>query len=190
MASRAEASIGALHVDHVATDMAGLPTSGLAEGDIGLAGGVLYAWDGQTWIDQGAPALSTGGGCVWTGWQDPADLPASTVRDGDIWLQTPRYLTDLDPDNTTPGADTSRYYTYWEGEADNSPSVLVMLDQVATDLLVRLHGAWWSMIWRVGSTLTPGRDDATSAQATAARAADARLLELETRIMALETKTK
>lgn len=190
MASRAEASIGALHVDHVATDMAGLPASGLAEGDIGLAGGVLYAWDGQTWIDQGAPALSTGGGCVWTGWQDPADLPASTVRDGDIWLQTPRYLTDLDPGNTTPGADTSRYYTYWEGEADNSPSVLVMLDQVATDLLVRLHGAWWSMIWRVGSTLTPGRDDATSAQATAARAADARLLGLETRIMALESKTK
>lgn len=190
MASRAEASIGALYVDHVATDMAGLPTSGLAEGDIGLVGGVLYAWDGQTWIDQGAPALSTGGGCVWTGWQDPADLPASTVRDGDIWLQTPRYLTDLDPGNTTPGADTSRYYTYWEGEADNSPSVLVMLDQVATDLLVRLHGAWWSMIWRVGSTLTPGRDDATSAQATAARAADARLLELETRIMALESKTK
>ena len=96
------------------------------------------------------------GAQVWVGWEDPTAQHASDVMDGDLWLKSPHYLTEIDPDNPTPGAGTATYYTYSLGEKDNSPSVLITLDSVVTELFIRQSGVWSPMIWHVGTSLTPG----------------------------------
>lgn len=121
---------------------------------------------------------------IWTGWEDPKIQHSSDVKDGDLWLKSPHYLTDIDPDNPTEGASTAEYYTYSQGAADNSPSILVRTGQVITDLLEYSDGAWWSLIWRVESSLTPGK---TIQQATAS-ASMLPEIELLTRVEALEAE--
>lgn len=123
---------------------------------------------------------------VWVGWEDPTVQHDSDVMDGDLWLKSPHYLTDLDPDNPTEGASTAEYYTYAQGEEDNSPSVLIRTGQVVTDLLEYWNGAWWSLIWRVESSLTPGKQ-MTQKATVANTLPETKLL---TRIEALEAEVK
>ena len=156
-----------IHVSHVASDVSGLPASGASEGELALVGGELYAWDGSSWLSQGRPTVSGRDGIrVWKQWDDPALAEGNDVREGDLWMMTPHYLTDLDPDSPAEGAAAAEYYTYAEGVPDDSPSVLVMTRQVVVDLLERHLGCWWSLIWRVESSLTPGREE--TVQETAA----------------------
>lgn len=124
---------------------------------------------------------------VWAGWEDPTVQHASDVMDGDLWLKSPHYLTEIDPDNPTPGADTATYYTYSLGEKDNSPSVLITLDSVVTELFIRKNGVWFSMIWQVGTSLTPGVtiSDKKLFESTQN---EAKLVELDTRVQNLELK--
>lgn len=121
----------------------------------------------------------------YRGWQDPAETGV-TLHNGDLWLKTPHYLTDINPDNPTEGASTAEYYTYAQGAADNSPSVLIRTGQVVTDLLEYSDGAWWSLIWRVDSSLTPGKET-TQSTAVASTLSETELL---TRIEALEAEVK
>ena len=123
---------------------------------------------------------------VWVGWEDPIVQHASDVADGDLWLKTPHYLTDIDPDNETDGASTAEYYTYSQGKKDNSTSVLVRTGQVVTDLLEYWNGAWWSLIWQVESSLTPGKETMKST-VSVSTLSEAELL---TRIEALEADVK
>ena len=128
--------------------------------------------------------VKTPGVTLYKGWQDPAET-GTNPNNGDLWLKTPHYLTDIDPDNPTEGASTAEYYTYAQGAEDNSPSVLVRTGQVVTDLLEYSDGAWWSIIWRVDSSLTPGKE--TTQVAAVRTLSDAELL---TRIEALEAEVK
>ena len=127
------------------------------------------------------------GAQVWVGWEDPTVQHASDVMDGDLWLKSPHYLTEIDPDNPTPGAGTATYYTYSLGEKDNSPSVLITLDSVVTELFIRNNGIWSPMIWQVNTSLTPGATTSDKEPAEVAQH-DAKLLELDTRVQNLESK--
>lgn len=129
--------------------------------------------------------VKTLGVTLYKGWQDPAET-GTNLNNGDLWLKTPHYLTDIDPDNPTEGASTAEYYTYAQGTEDNSPSVLVRTSQVVTDLFEYSNGAWLSLIWRVDSSLTPGRELMQSTSAARALS-DAELL---TRVEALEAEVK
>lgn len=128
--------------------------------------------------------IKTPGVTLYKGWQDPSET-GTNLNNGDLWLKTPRYLTDIDPANQTEGASTAEYYTYAQGAADNSPSVLVRTGQIITDMLEYSNGAWRSLIWRVDSSLTPGKE--TTQGAAARTLSDTELL---TRIEALEAEVK
>ena len=156
-----------LQIDYTAASSGELPTSGVTEGQTGIVNGELFVWDGSRWVSQGRPTVSGRDGIrVWKQWDDPALVDGNDVREGDLWMMTPHYLTDLDPDSPAEGAEAAEYYTYAEGVPDNSPSGLVMTRQVVVDLLERHLGCWWSLIWRVESSLTPGREE--TVQETAA----------------------
>ena len=127
------------------------------------------------------------GAQVWVGWEDPTVQHSGDVMDGDLWLKSPHYLKEIDPDNPTPGADTATYYTYSLGEPDNSPSVLITLDSVVTELLIRQYGVWFPMIWQVGTSLTPGATTSDQ-ELFKSEQNDAKLLELDTRVQNLESK--
>lgn len=127
------------------------------------------------------------GAQVWVGWEDPTVRHSSDVMDGDLWLKSPHYLTEIDPDNPTSGANTATYYTYSLGEKDNSPSVLITLDSVVTELFIRKNGVWFSMIWQVGTSLTPGATSPDQ-ESFVSTQNEAKLLELDTRVQNLELK--
>lgn len=63
--------------------------------------------------------------------------------------------------------------------------MLVRTGQIITDMLEYSNGAWWSLIWRVDSNLTPGKE--TTHVSAARTLSDAELL---TRIEALEVEVK
>ena len=176
-----------LTVSYVADSVDSLPKKSVQTGALAMVNGALYAWNGTQWASQGTPTMSGRDGIrVWKDWQDPTLAGGNDVRDGDLWLKTPHYLTDIDPDNAADGASTAEYYTYAQGTEDNSPSVLIRTGQVVTDLLEYWNGAWWSLIWRVESSLTPGKQ--ITQKATAANSLSE--TELLTRIEALEAEVK
>lgn len=140
--------------------------------------------DGDGTNSSSLKVVKTPGVTLYKGWQDPAET-GTNLNNGGLWLKTPHYLTDIDPDNPTGGASTAGYYTYAQGAADNSPSVLVRTGQIITDMLEYSNGAWWSLIWRVDSSLTPGKE---TTQAAAERTlSDTELL---TRVEAFEAEVK
>ncbi len=174
-----------LRVSHVAADAGSLPSSGNATGDLALVSGVMYAWDGSAWQAQGTPGYAgRDAPVVWTGSVDPASAGDADVRDGDLWLVNPATVGEITGDTD----NLNTFYTYWEGEADNSPSVLVNVWQVATDLRVRRYGAWWSVIWRVGSDLEPGRNVTEETTPATSPTTDPAVQRLEARVMALEAQ--
>lgn len=172
-----------LTVSYVADNVDSLPKQSVQTGALAMVNGTLYAWNGTQWVSQGTPTVSGRDGIrVWKNWQDPTLADGNDVRDGDLWIKTPHYLTDIDSDNVTEGASTAEFYTYALGEEDNSPSVLVQTSQVVTDILEYSNGTWLSLIWRVDSNLTPA-SKRLGVQTTASALSEAELL---TRIEALE----
>lgn len=172
-----------LTVSYVADNVDSLPKQSVQTGALAMVNGTLYAWNGTQWVSQGTPTVSGRDGIrVWKNWQDPTLADGNDVRDGDLWIKTPHYLTDIDSDNVTEGASTAEFYTYALGEEDNSPSVLVQTSQVVTDILEYSNGTWLSLIWRVDSNLTPA-SKRLGVQTTASALSETQLL---TRIEALE----
>ena len=134
-----------LRVSHVAADAGSLPQAGNVAGDLAIVSGSLYAWDGSAWQAQGTPGYAgRDAPVVWTGSVDPSSAEGADVRDGDLWIVNPATVGEITGDER----NLNTFYTYAQGEPDNSPSVLVNVWQVAIDLRVRRYGAWWSVIWR------------------------------------------
>lgn len=70
------------------------------------------------------------------------DEPKDNLIVGDLWLKTQKYWTRW---KGTPNASPSLladFYTYWQGEANNSLSVLVPLSDRVIDTLVWDGAAW------------------------------------------------
>ena len=174
-----------LRVSHVAADAGSLPQAGNVAGDLAIVSGSLYAWDGSAWQAQGTPGYAgRDAPVVWTGSVDPSSAEGADVRDGDLWIVNPATVGEITGDER----NLNTFYMYAQGEPDNSPSVLVNVWQVAIDLRVRRYGAWWSVIWRVGSDLEPGRTVTEETAPATSAATDPAVQRLEARVMALESQ--
>lgn len=175
-----------LRLKAVASVQSGLPTTGLDVGDAAMADGVLYVWDGSSWLDQGRPTVSGRDGIrVFKGPDDPAAVDGNDVRTGDLWMVTPASVTVLSNDG---GTRESTYYTYSQGEPGNSPSVLVTVDSIVTGLYERDGDVWSPLFWHVGRE--PGyvtdSTDTDAGRSAAAPTASPEIVELRTRVDALE----
>ncbi|MEE8667415.1 MAG: hypothetical protein SOI13_04400 [Bifidobacterium mongoliense] len=82
---------------------------------------------------------------VYQGPDDPTGLANTTVRIGDTWRRTQRYWTRWQGDADNSPSLLADFYTYWQGEPDNSPSVLVTLDSRIVDISV-WDGLRWNAI--------------------------------------------
>ena len=62
---------------------------------------------------------------------------------GDLWLRTQKYWTRWQGEKNNSPSLLADFYTYWTGEANNSPSVLVPLSDRVIDTLV-WDGSQWN----------------------------------------------
>lgn len=70
------------------------------------------------------------------------DEPKGNLIVGDLWLKTQRYWTRWQGEKNNSPSLLADFYTYWQGEANNSPSVLVPLSDRVIDTLVWDGAAW------------------------------------------------
>lgn len=82
---------------------------------------------------------------VYQGPDDPTGLANTTVRIGDTWRRTQRYWTRWQGDSDNSPSLLADFYTYWQGEPNNSPSVLATLDSRIVDVAV-WDGLRWNAI--------------------------------------------
>ena len=70
------------------------------------------------------------------------DEPKGNLIVGDLWLKTQKYWTRWQGEKNNSPSMLADFYTYWQGEANNSPSVLVPLSDRVIDTLVWDGAAW------------------------------------------------
>lgn len=70
------------------------------------------------------------------------DEPKGNLIVGDLWLKTQKYWTRWQGEKNNSPSLLADFYTYWQGEANNSPSVLVPLSDRVIDTLVWDGAAW------------------------------------------------
>ena len=70
------------------------------------------------------------------------DEPKDNLIVGDLWLKTQKYWTRWQGEKNNSPSMLADFYTYWQGEANNSPSVLVPLSDRVIDTLVWDGAAW------------------------------------------------
>lgn len=70
------------------------------------------------------------------------DEPKDNLIVGDLWLKTQAYWTRWQGEKNNSPSLLADFYTYWTGEANNSPSVLVPLSDRVIDTLVWDGSAW------------------------------------------------
>lgn len=70
------------------------------------------------------------------------DEPKDNLIVGDLWLKTQKYWTRWQGEKNNSPSLLADFYTYWQGEANNSPSVLVPLSDRVIDTLVWDGAAW------------------------------------------------
>jgi len=70
------------------------------------------------------------------------DEPKGNLIVGDLWLKTQRYWTRWQGEKNNSPSMLADFYTYWTGAPNNSPSVLVPLSDRVIDTLVWDGSAW------------------------------------------------
>lgn len=70
------------------------------------------------------------------------DEPKDNLIVGDLWLKTQRYWTRWQGEKNNSPSLLADFYTYWTGAPNNSPSVLVPLSDRVIDTLVWDGSAW------------------------------------------------
>lgn len=70
------------------------------------------------------------------------DEPKDNLIVGDLWLKTQRYWTRWQGEKNNSPSLLADFYTYWQGTPNNSPSVLVPLSDRVIDTLVWDGSAW------------------------------------------------
>lgn len=70
------------------------------------------------------------------------DEPKDNLIVGDLWLKTQRYWTRWQGEKNNSPSMLADFYTYWTGAPNNSPSVLVPLSDRVVDTLVWDGSAW------------------------------------------------
>ena len=70
------------------------------------------------------------------------DEPKDNLIVGDLWLKTQKYWTRWQGEKNNSPSLLADFYTYWQGEANNSPSVLVPLSDRVIETLVWDGAAW------------------------------------------------
>ena len=71
------------------------------------------------------------------------DEPKDNLIVGDLWLKTQKYWTRWQGEKNNSPSMLADFYTYWQGTPDNSPSVLVPLADRVIDTLV-WDGTTWN----------------------------------------------
>ena len=71
------------------------------------------------------------------------DEPKDNLIVGDLWLKTQKYWTRWQGEKNNSPSMLADFYTYWQGTPDNSPSVLVPLSDRVIDTLV-WDGTTWN----------------------------------------------
>ena len=70
------------------------------------------------------------------------DEPKDNLIVGDLWLKTQKYWTRWQGEKNNSPSLLADFYTYWQGTPNNSPSVLVPLSDRVIDTLVWDGAAW------------------------------------------------
>lgn len=70
------------------------------------------------------------------------DEPKDNLIVGDLWLKTQKYWTRWQGEKNNSPSLLADFYTYWQGTPNNSPSVLVPLSDRVIDTLVWDGSAW------------------------------------------------
>ena len=70
------------------------------------------------------------------------DEPKDNLIVGDLWLKTQKYWTRWQGEKNNSPSLLADFYTYWQGEPNNSPSVLVPLADRVIDTLVWDGSTW------------------------------------------------
>ena len=70
------------------------------------------------------------------------DMPKDNLIVGDLWLKTQKYWTRWQGEKNNSPSLLADFYTYWQGTPNNSPSVLVPLSDRVIDTLVWDGSAW------------------------------------------------
>lgn len=70
------------------------------------------------------------------------DEPKDNLIVGDLWLKTQKYWTRWQGEKNNSPSMLADFYTYWQGAPNNSPSVLVPLADRVIDTLVWDGSAW------------------------------------------------
>lgn len=70
------------------------------------------------------------------------DEPKDNLIVGDLWLKTQKYWTRWQGEKNNSPSMLADFYTYWTGAPNNSPSVLVPLSDRVIDTLVWDGSAW------------------------------------------------
>ena len=70
------------------------------------------------------------------------DEPKDNLIVGDLWLKTQKYWTRWQGEKNNSPSMLADFYTYWQGTPNNSPSVLVPLADRVIDTLVWDGSAW------------------------------------------------
>lgn len=70
------------------------------------------------------------------------DEPKDNLIVGDLWLKTQKYWTRWQGEKNNSPSLLADFYTYWQGASNNSPSVLVPLSDRVIDTLVWDGSAW------------------------------------------------
>lgn len=70
------------------------------------------------------------------------DEPKDNLIVGDLWLKTQKYWTRWQGEKNNSPSMLADFYTYWQGTPNNSPSVLVPLSDRVIDTLVWDGSAW------------------------------------------------
>lgn len=70
------------------------------------------------------------------------DEPKGNLIVGDLWLKTQKYWTRWQGEKNNSPSLLADFYTYWQGTPNNSPSVLVPLADRVIDTLVWDGSAW------------------------------------------------